>query len=431
MSEQKQNRCENKENELPLKETSILFEKYAIWFWLICLLAAIWFSFLPLIAVSTLLIFISLITIIWKEKSLKNVNPEIELNKTRLFVGEEFHIEASVKNDKWLPLVWLEWEFPKKEAVVWGDHEQNLYTIRLLWLLWYQQVKWTIKGKGNKRGVYKIGQVGLRSGDGFRFTEKRIVHSFPEKLYIYPRLLPVHVPSFRSSIQWQIKGKQGGYLEDPLLVNGIREYEPGDEWRKFNWKASARTGKMLTNVYQPVVNEQLFILFDVSGFVIDNTAFQDNLLKQEKYELKKSEDFEWVLSVIASIAVAYQKQGVSVGFSSNGCHYKGYKLKSVPPMKGFLSFLDQLAEIIAQVSQKGMSMFDKMLYEGQLSQPFIFFCETITNEHYLWYKRHKHEIALVSFYYLNDSDYSIKLKNISKKMDVLMTTDSQVVKGSF
>ena len=198
---------------------------------------------------------------------IKELKPTLAIPKSRLFAEEDLIVHAAVKNDKWLPFIWLEWQFHRSDVIHWGDNDRDTYVIRFLWLLWYQEVKWTVKGKARKRGVYNLGQVTLRSGDGFRFAEKEQVYDLNNQLYIYPKLVPVRVPVFQPSMQWEVKGRQGGFLEDPLLISGIREYEPGDQWQRFNWRASARTGKLQTNVYQPVVSEQLVIYIDVHGFV--------------------------------------------------------------------------------------------------------------------------------------------------------------------
>lgn len=224
-------------------DSSYFFQKHVIWVLVAFLVLGIWFQFFPLILIATFLIFLTFFITAWKNQSLKNVQQDFVLSKTRLFAGEDFQIQASVFNDKWLPLVWLEWELPRSKGVVIGEEEQSNYLMRFLWLHWFQKVNWEIEGKALKRGVYHLGRVILRSGDGFRFSEIEKIHYFKTPLYVYPKLVPVHVPAFRPSMRWEMKGKNGGFLEDPLKVSGIRDYQPGDEMRRFNGRASARTGK--------------------------------------------------------------------------------------------------------------------------------------------------------------------------------------------
>lgn len=409
----------NEEDELQPKETSILFAPFAIYFWLVCLLVAIWFKLLSLIAVSTFLLVLTVLIRTWKEHSLNKLKPTLDVPRSRIFVGDELFIHAAIKNDKWLPLIWIEWQFARNNVIRWGDNDRDTYIIRFLWLLWYQEVKWTIEGTAQKRGVYPIEQVTLRSGDGFRFAEKEQQYEFNHMLYIYPKLVPVRVPVFQPSMHWEVKGKRGGFLEDPLLVSGIREYEPGDEWRRFNWRASARTGKMLTNVYQPVVSEQLMIYIDVQGFVINEEKYPDNLLQQQRYAMATKAVFERFLSIIASTAIVYQEREISIGYASNGLDYLGVNLQPVPPSTKLTSFLDQMAKMTQHARPEIMGPLNELAHGGGRSAPLLIFCERITEAHYLWYEQHQHRID-IRFYYSSTTDYAVKLSRVAYPLDHLL-----------
>jgi len=385
--------------------TSLLFERHAIWVFLVILLAAVWYRFIPLIVVSTFLLVLSLMINTWKKLSLRHIKTALRLSKSRLFVDEEFLITASIHNHKWLPLVWLEWIFPETKGISLGDSESNkMYTVRLLWLLWYQKAEWSLNGKALKRGVFDMGQVTLRSGDGFRFAETEKLFPLDGRIYVYPKLVPVNVPNFPPSLEWRAKGKKGGFIEDPLLVIGTREYQAGDELRRFNWRASARTGKLQTNVYQPVVTEQMLIYIDVEGFVINEYEYQDPI-KQKEYADKREEDFERFLSVIASVAVKYREQGISIGSANNGLNIDGEKMSSILPGLNLTPFLDQLAQITQRARTHKMAALDEMLYQGRLPIPLFIFCNYIEEYHYIWYQRHKHKLSDVCFYYKRETKH--------------------------
>lgn len=426
---------ERDKDQLRIVESSLLFDSHAIWVLLLLLLTSIWYKFTPLIVISVFLLILFIIIWAWKKQSLKNVKPTIKLSKSRLFVDEKFLIHASVHNDKFLPLIWLEWCFPSNIGFRIEDDEGDtdiqgdIYTIRLLWLLSFQKVKWTSEGKALQRGVYDIGHVTLRSGDGFRFAELEQSYPLEGKLYIYPKLVAVDVSSFRPSKQWGARGKQGGIIEDPLLVIGIREYQPGDEIRRLNWRASARTGKLQTNVSQPVVTEQLVIYIDVQGFVINEIIDEDPIKKQE-YLVRKRESFEWFLSIIASVAVKQSELGISIGFASNAQNFGGGKMASIPPSRNLTLFLDKLAQITERVGTRDMSGLDEMLTKGQLSVPLFIFCHHVTQEHYHWYQQHKQKLSEVCFYYKEESEYNLRLATIAKSVDIFISAMASPKRGS-
>lgn len=397
---------DNKTEKVDQDMSSFLFEKFSIWIFLIGLCASIWFQVVPLIVLLTFLIILSLFIFLWKRKALRHISPNISVDRSRIFVKDEFIITASIYNNKWLPLVWIEWEFPSLKGIVWGDSRQPKSLVRFLWVLWYQKLTWEFCGKAEKRGVFHLGKIKLRSGDGFRFTEVEKKYDLQGDLYVYPEILPVVIPSSQMN-QIGESGQKGGFLEDPLLVEGIREYQAGDEWRRLNWKASARSGKLQTNVYQPIITQQIMIIFDMDGFVKKDISFDDPE-KLNSYLKQKEDDFEWTLSVIASITIAFSDRGIHVGFSSNGMNYLGTQQASLKPTRQVSSILDSLAELIQDIPARKTD-FIKLTSDVAFSGPLLIFCESITKEHYYWYKRNKDKQINVCFYYIVDNEYASRL----------------------
>lgn len=427
MRVEEQNQARNEVNEEPVKETSIFFEKYAIWVLLFFLLIGLWFTFLPLIIISMFLIILSVLIVTWKKNALHKLEPAMQIPKTRLFAGDHFSVQASLKNNKWLPLVWVEWEFPKNENVIFGDRKQDAYIIRFLWFLSFQKVSWSIDGVGAERGVYDIGGIIVRSGDGFRFSETSEKYQLERRLYVYPRLMPVYVPPFRPTMTWDIKGKEGGYLEDPLLVNGVREYQSGDEIRKINWRATARTGKLHTNIYQPVIMAELYFIVDVKEYHINKEKFDDPI-EQQTYEKRRKEEFEQFLAIVCSVAIKYSEQGVHIGFVTNGSSYYGERLPSLPPRKELTPLLDQLAVIVQPVKQPVKSVFDGALFGKKI--PLVLFTGKVTENDYKWYQQHRQKLAEIQIYYKQKSEYSVKLGAKAKGIRSFLVGTASDAKGS-
>ncbi len=409
---------ENKEEPPKVIETSILFEKYAIWVMIPFLLVAIWYSFTPLIVVSTFLLLITLIIKVWKNMSLNHVKPSLELSKSRLFVEQEFQVKGSIYNDKWLPLIWLDWIFPSYKGIILGDEAQT-HSIRFLWLLWFQEVKWTLKGRAYKRGVYDLGKITLCSGDGFRFSEIEKSYNLNKIIYVYPKIVPVSISKFKPSIRWGVNGKKGGFIEDPLLVTSIREYQAGDEMRKLNWKVSARTGKLQTNVYQPVVIQELMLYIDVEGFILNKEMYRDDQELKEHLH-KKRQDFEALLSIIASLTVKFNEQGIGVGFSSNGLNYLGEKMTDIAPSRNMIPLLDELAKADQAVESEKMKTINELMHRENLHLPLLVFCYHITKNHYIWHQKYRHKLSEVYFYYKEDTEYSNLLADNAKSIDALL-----------
>lgn len=190
-----------------------------------------------------------------------------------------------------------------------------------------------------------------------------------------------------------------------------------------------RTGKLQTNVSQPVVMEQLLIYIDVQGFIINEKKY-DNIIKQQEYVAVQNESYELFLSLIASVAVKHKEQGISIGFASNGLNYINEKMVNILPSKNLTPFLDQLAQITQRLGVRGMGPLDEMLHKGQLNIPLFVFCHHITEEHYLWYHQHKQKLSEVCFYYKEETDYAGHLAAVAKPIDMPLTSMASSGRGS-
>lgn len=398
------------QEEVRKDESSLLFKSLALVGLFICLLVSIWFQLYTLIGILSFILVLAGFIYIWNKMAVENITVKLELPISRIFAGDTFRVHTSVKNNKWLPLVWLDVEFEQSRLV--SYKEKSLYIVRFMWLLSYQKVDLKIKGKAHHRGVYPVGKFVIRSGDGFRFMESKKVYDLHEKIYIYPKLVPVRVPPFTPAMQWEVQGKQGGLLEDPLMVSGVRDYEPGDDWKRFNWWASARSGKMQTNVFQPIVAKQMMIFVDVNGFVPVEKLEEEE--KQQKYVRKLKAAFESFLSIIASFIIAYHEQGIQVGFSSNALNNLDDRQQTVLPEKEITSVLDSLAQM---TQRKGT--FPSDLMSGKNASSLYIFCESITETHLLLYEQQK-QTRDIKFYYRTGNKASKKLMGVAAPLDDLL-----------
>jgi uncharacterized protein (DUF58 family) len=375
---------------------SILFGKEVLWAELLLLIVLIYFHIVSLIVFVIFMLAINLLVIVWKKKALSQVLPSIKITRSRVFARQEIELSAEIVNNKYLPLTWLEWESENLRGITWPGQESS-YRIRLLWILWKQSAVWSITVQADRRGVYPIGRITLRSGDGFRFTEEEQKFDLKENLYVYPLLMPVTAPSLLTSQRLAMQGRNGGFLEDPLLVNGIREYQPGDEWRRISWQASARTGILQTKVYQPIRLQAVSFFVDVSGFA----------------DLNQEEKFERLLSIVASTALAYSEQRISVGFATNGVNHEDRPVHGSLPTQSLTAMMDEIAGLMPRCT-------------GQLpvppfgNAPLFFFCDQIGMSHVKWIGQLSRDVS-VFFYTCKESREEGLIKQCSiQRVDALL-----------
>jgi len=121
-------------------------------------------------------------------------------------------------------------------------------------------------------------------------------------LYVYPGLFDSR--EFRMSLQ-KLNGEvlvKRHLLEDPFEYRGIREYQPFDDIRSVNWKATARTGELKVNQKNYTAMQTIRIFLNI----------EDNGV------LKKEAEVEASMQVVMGLAAFFLSQGIKVACYANG-----------------------------------------------------------------------------------------------------------------
>lgn len=249
----------------------------------------------------------------WKDNSLTNVTYERSFDRTHVFPNEPIQMKIRVKNQKWLPLTWLQFGdelpiVPEGASVL--SQIQGETTGRYV-----LQNSFSIAGHEQKqrdytlifktRGFKRLGPVRYQSGDIFTlFTTERVLEDI-QTLVVYPRIwtmealrLPAKEPFGPISIQKSL-------FTDPIKTQGIRDYHPQDRFRDIHWKASARRGNLQTKVYEPSTGMHLALFLNVATM-------------PRHWMGHLPEQLEWVISLAGSIASYGVEQKWAVGLYANG-----------------------------------------------------------------------------------------------------------------
>lgn len=116
------------------------------------------------------------------------------------------------------------------------------------------------------KGEYEIGPVLVRAREplGLRFDEQ--VAGTEERLVVAPKMEDVRkvrvAPRRVRALTGQVRSHRIG---SGLEFFSLREYLPGDEIRRVNWKATARRDKMLTNEYEEERSGDAILILDARG----------------------------------------------------------------------------------------------------------------------------------------------------------------------
>lgn len=112
------------------------------------------------------------------------------------------------------------------------------------------------------RGYYQIGPTFVETGDVFGLHRRHRVLTEPVFVLVYPKVLPVTRFDFASERPIGEIRLANMLFEDPTRPAGVRPYVYGDPLRRIHWKATARTGRLHSRVYEPTSLAGATVLID-------------------------------------------------------------------------------------------------------------------------------------------------------------------------
>lgn len=121
----------------------------------------------------------------------------------------------------------------------------------------------TYQVRALRRGYFQMGPTILETGDLLGLHRKYRIASQPQFIVVLPKLIPlqgVNVMSRRPMGELHVNDRA---LEDPTQMVGIREYRAGDALNRIHWRATARTGKLHTRVFQPTCIQGAMLVLDM------------------------------------------------------------------------------------------------------------------------------------------------------------------------
>ena len=269
-----------------------------------------------------------LISRLWGLASLRGMAASAEADREAVSVGQSVTVHYTIKNNKALPLIWAELlqdvpvrdcltpddsfrlrEFSEEEAQHTG--RARAYVRRLAFVMGYSTLSWDTVWTGMHRGIYLPQDLVLLSGDGFGLTQAAAEVSGLQgrMIVVWPRIVPVETWPFLRHV-WSGTTGKAGWSEDPTVMLGERAYQPGDPWKRIDWRAAARTDELMVRQFDKVT--PLSVLF-----ILDAAALQDA---------------EEAISITASLIHALCWSGIDCGLALPATeHYAPLLLRPEDP----------------------------------------------------------------------------------------------------
>lgn len=118
--------------------------------------------------------------------------------------------------------------------------------------------------EGRERGEFQLGPVDLVGTDAFGFFPWRAQLPCHQRVIVYPNIFALDLRHKRGLPSGSLKVLNKLY-EDVTRYRSLREYQPGDEPKRINWKASARMGALFSMEYVPSIYFPVLVLLNLTA----------------------------------------------------------------------------------------------------------------------------------------------------------------------
>ncbi len=115
-----------------------------------------------------------------------------------------------------------------------------------------------------QRGDYQFGDINLRYRSVLQLFVRQARYSATAEVRVYPNVLEVRKYDLlaQKGLLFEIGLRQNRMLGVGTEFERLREYRTDDEFRRINWKATARRGKPVTTEYQTERSQYVMCVLD-------------------------------------------------------------------------------------------------------------------------------------------------------------------------
>lgn len=246
--------------------------------------------------------------------ALRGVTVERHTAQQRAHVGDVLLERFVVHNPRPWPLLWLavedESDLPGRRGgrvlslIAPRSRRSFLARVRLL-----------------RRGLYRLGPVALTAGDVFGLFTVRRVTPVERRLLVYP--LVVDLPALAEPPFGPPGGEALHWRAGSITPNavGVREYTPGDPWKRIHWPSTARRGRLMVKEFAVDPRAEVWLVVDARAEVQAALPYTPSPLglaawswKDEGTSLPLLPDtLEYAASIAASVGRYFLRRERAVG----------------------------------------------------------------------------------------------------------------------
>lgn len=283
------------------------------------------------------LLLLGSIGLTWAWLNLRGMELQLTRISSRGQVGEYLEGRIRVTNKNKLPKSWLE--------VVEFTDLPGYSTGRGVAMVGDQSRTWRTDTYLSKRGKFNVGQVEVTSQDplGVFHLKRRFLDPVP--FIVFPAVEPLpdldlrfsHLPSDSRTIR--------PVHQITTDVSSIREYNPGDSFRRIHWPYTAKMNKLMVKEFDLGLSADAWVVVDMQR---TSHWSQDD-------EVNNTEELS--VTIAASLISRLADLSMPVGLAANGDNSYIFRPDTSPEHQG------RLLEALAEVQATGTTSLERFLYD--------------------------------------------------------------------
>jgi uncharacterized protein (DUF58 family) len=126
------------------------------------------------------------------------------------------------------------------------------------------QIRLIYEVRPTRRGDHNFGNITVRWTSVWGLFVRQATYPMSSKVKVYPNLLKIS-QSERLARLGQVPAgvRYSRYIGEAGTFEQLRDYVPDDDFRRINWKATAKQGKLISSDYSPERSQNVLILVEM------------------------------------------------------------------------------------------------------------------------------------------------------------------------
>lgn len=191
-----------------------------------------------------------------------------------------------------------------------------------------------------RRGVFPVGPLNVKVADAFGLATSGFAAGEPQSITVTPEVIPLAETGMTVPVgdgESRLVQRRATGDDDDIMT---REYREGDAMRRVHWRATARKGELMVRQEEQRSFPEARILLDTR-----RTGYRDVSIDEQQDDEAESAAFEWVVRMLASVAVHLRRTGFYVTVEDTGVPQFEALSRARQPSWGDEEFLAGLASL--------------------------------------------------------------------------------------